>query len=102
MKSTKRFFVEQEREKGEKIYDPFDAPADDAADDMFDMPVGDDDNVRVFFFFLKIFIENFDRSEISRSRRLGIGTILLWKRRKKLSKRRGTERGESQTHTQGQ
>ena len=29
--------------------DPFDAPADDGADDMFDMPVGDDDNVRVFF-----------------------------------------------------
>ena len=45
--------------------DPFDAPADDAADDMFDMPVGDDDNVRTLlsFFFEILFIENFDRSE---------------------------------------
>ena len=31
--------------------DPFDATADDAADDMFDMPVGDDDNVRSLISF---------------------------------------------------
>ena len=47
--------------------DPFDAPADDAADDMFDMPVGDDDNVRVLLLSLikKNHIRNnkFDRSE---------------------------------------
>jgi hypothetical protein len=40
-------FNKRERRERKKDMDPFDAPADDAADDMFDMPVGDDDNVRV-------------------------------------------------------
>jgi len=76
-KKKKDFLTERERER-ESMDDPFDAPADDlAADDMFDMPVGEDDDVvRIyiyieFTFFVSFFLEHTGRRRSSKNKQIG-------------------------------